>query len=468
MGKQAIGTYVTNHNQRMDTMSNVMAYPQRPLVAPRTSKHTRLDSLHHGANAMVAIATYTGYNQEDSVIGGLSPAQRGAYNTSWYRTYSSNLQKLTSNDATESFEVPPERTIRRKVGTGGRDRYHAIQTHYGKAKGRKPELPKIGAFVEGNDIIIPKSKKVTSKKRGGDDDGADTLYTDMSVTVKPSEGGVIDMVIPNEYITNNENEDANQFIKARICEMRQPEIGDKFASRHAQKGTVGIQLNSADIMVNGSGTMPDLIMNPHAIPSRMTHGQLLESVSSKEGILTGKFHDATPFTDFDMDKVKDDLELTGYDHCGDEIMYNGFTGEPMESPITFWPTYYQRLKHMVADKMHARALGPIQALTKQPAEGRSKMGGLRLGEMERDCLIAHSCAWFLKEKTVESSDIFEVFLSEQKRTVIAANPKLGIFQCGTEEIYGKDDIATLHMPYAMNLFRNELRTMLVDMQLIVN
>lgn len=465
MGKQAIGTYVTNHNQRMDTMANVLVYPQRPLVSTRIAKHTHMDSLHHGYNAMIAIATYSGYNQEDSLIGSLAAAQRGAYNTAWYRTYATTLQKLTSNDASESFEVPPERTIGRKVGSGGHDRYHAIQVHHGKSKGRKPELPKVGAFVTGNDIIIPKSKKVTSKKKTGT--GSDTLYTDLSVTVKPSEGGVIDMVIPNEYITNNENEDAYQFVKARVCEMRQPEIGDKFASRAAQKGTEGIQLNVADMMCSSSGVSPDKIMNPHAIPSRMTHGQLIESVSSKEGVLTGKFHDATPFTDFDLNAIESQLAQCGYDRCGDEIMYNGITGEPMETPITFWPTYYQRLKHMVADKMHARALGPIQALTKQPAEGRSKMGGLRLGEMERDCLIAHACAWFLKEKMVDSSDIFEVFLSEQKRTVIAANPKLGVFQSGTEEIYGKDDICKLHMPYAMNLFRNELRTILVDAQLIV-
>lgn len=471
MGKQAIGTYVTNHNQRMDTMSNVLVYPQRPLVATRTADYTHMDKLHHGFNALIALATYTGYNQEDSLIGNLASAQRGTYNTAWYRTYSTTLQKLTSNGASESFEVPPERTIGRKVGTGGKDRYHAIQLHHGKAKGRKPELPKVGSFVTGNDIIIPKSKKVVSSKKasgaGAAAANADTLYTDLSVTVKPSEGGVIDMVIPNDYMTNNENEDAYQFVKARLCEMRQPEIGDKFASRAAQKGTEGIQLNAADMMFNSAGVAPDKIMNPHAVPSRMTHGQLIESECAKEGALTGKFHDATPFTDFDLGEIEHALGMTGYDRCGDEIMYNGRTGEPMETPITFWPTYYQRLKHMVADKMHARSLGPIQALTKQPAEGRAKMGGLRLGEMERDCLIAHSCAWFLKEKTMDSSDIFEVFLSEQKRTVIAANPKMGIFQHGTEEIYGEDDISKIHMPYAMNLFRNELRTILVDLQLVV-
>lgn len=465
MGKQAIGTFVSNYNQRMDTMANVLVYPQVPLVSTRTSKHTQMDKLHHGYNAMIAIACYTGYNQEDSLVGSLAAAERCAYTTAYYRTYSATLQKLPSQDASESFEVPPEKTIGRKVGSGGKDRYHAIVRNYGKVKSRKPELPKIGAIVNGNDIIIPKSKKGSSKKKSGGT--AETLYTDCSVTIKPSETGVVDMVIPNEYITNNEDEEAYQFIKARICEKREPEVGDKFASRHAQKGTESIQLNAADMLFNQGGISPDKIMNAHAIPSRMTEGQLIEGLSAKEGVLTGNFHDATPFTDFNLEHIKDLLSHTGYDRHSDEIMYNGQTGEVLETPVVFWPTYYQRLKHMVTDKMHARGLGPIQALCKQPAEGRSRNGGLRIGEMERDCLIAHAAVMFLKEKLMESSDIFEVCISEQKRTVIAANPKQGIYQYGTEEIYGKDDIAYVQMPYAMNLFRNELRTMLVDVQLVV-
>jgi DNA-directed RNA polymerase beta subunit len=465
MGKQAVGVFATNYSNRMDTMANVLVYPQVPLVATRTSKHTRMDKLHHGYNAMIAIACYTGYNQEDSLIGSGAAAQRGAYNTAYYRTYSATLQKLPSQDASESFEVPPERTIGRKVGAGGKDRYHAIQRNFGKMKTRKPELPRVGAIVHGNDIIIPKSKKISSKKKTGA--GTDTLYSDCSVTVKPSETGVVDKVIPNEHVTNNEDEDAYQFVKVRICERRETEIGDKFASRAAQKGTEGILLNAADMMFNQFGMSPDKIMNPQAVPSRMTQGQLIESICAKEGVVTGKFHDATPFTEFDLMSMRNLLGRTGYDNTGDELMYNGHTGELLETPVTFWPTYYQRLKHMVGDKMHARGLGPIQALTKQPAEGRSRMGGLRMGEMERDCMIAHGCALFLKEKMMDASDIFEVFVSEQKQTVIAANPNMGIFQHGTEEIYGKDDIARVQMPYAMNLFRNELRTGLVDMKLIL-
>lgn len=469
MGKQAVGTYVTNYNTRMDTMANVLTYPQVPLVSTRTASFVRMDKLHHGYNALVAIACYTGYNQEDSLIGSLASAQRGCYMSAYSRTYMSKLQKPPGSDASESFEVPPERTIGRKIGAGGKDRYHAIVRNFNR-KSRKPELPAIGAIVQGNDIIIPKSKKITSKKKGASE--ADTLYTDCSVTVRPSEAGVVDMVIPNDYINNtmyvpnNEDEDGCQFVKVRVVERRVPEIGDKFASRAAQKGTEGIQLSAADMMFNQFGASPDKIMNPQAVPSRMTEGQLLESLSAKDGCIRGEFRDATPFTDFDLMRMHESLARTGYDDAGEELMYNG-DGELMEGSVTLWPTYYQRLKHMVGDKMHARELGPIQALTKQPAEGRARQGGLRLGEMERDCMIAHGAAQFLKEKMVDSSDIFEFYVSEQKQTVIAGNEKMGVYQCGTENIYGKDDICKVQMPWAMNLFRNELRTAMVDMRYIV-
>jgi DNA-directed RNA polymerase II subunit RPB2 len=465
MGKQSVGTYVSNPNQRMDTMANILVYPQVPITATRYASITHLDKLHHGYNAMIAIACYSGYNQEDSLVGSKAAAQRGAYNTAYYRTYSATLQKPLGSDASESFEVPPDRTIGRKIGSGGVDRYHAIVRNYGK-KGHSPELPEIGAIVHGNDIIIPKCKKVTNKKKAagaGVAGPGETLYTDLSVTVKPSDTGVVDMVIPNEQIPNNENEDGYQFVKVRLCENREPEIGDKFASRAAQKGTEGIQLNAADIMFNSHGIAPDKIMNPQAIPSRMTEGHLIESLCNKHGALTGTFHDATPFTDFDLEQMKGQLGMTGYDRCGDEIMYNGQTGEPLESPVVFWPTYYQRLKHMVTDKMHARSLGPIQALTKQPTEGRSRGGGLRVGEMERDCIIAHGAALFLKEKTMECSDAFPLYVSEDAKKIISANTKAGIYQIGTKEIYGTDKISSVHMPYAMNLFRQELMCQLIGL-----
>ncbi len=466
MGKQAIGIYVTNAHLRMDTTSNILAYPHKPVVFSRTAKHTRMSVMHHGFMSMIAIACFGGYNQEDSLLGNRDSAQRGTFNTIYSRTYHNKLQNLANQDATnESFVIPPDnRTVGRKIGAGGNDRYHAIVRNYGKQVGKpKPELPFIGAVVGGNDIIIPKCKSISKKGT----DRTETLYSDSSTTVRPSETGVVDMIIPNEDITNNEDEDGYQFCKVRISDLRAPEIGDKFASRAAQKGTEGIQYNSADIMFNQDGVCPDKIMNPHGVPSRMTQGMTYEAVCSKEGVLSGKFMDATAFTKYDVEITKDHISEMGYDYAGDEIMYNGHTGDMFEIPIFFNPIYYQRLKHMVTDKMHARNLGPVQSLTKQPAEGRARAGGLRLGEMERDCLIAHGVAQLLKFKLTDDSDIFEVFVSKQKQTVIAANPDMGVYQCGTENVYGEDDVCKMHLPYAMNLFRNELRTSMIDVKLIM-
>jgi DNA-directed RNA polymerase II subunit RPB2 len=455
MGKQAIGTYVTNYDKRMDTISNIMIYPQVPTVSCRTNKYTGADKMHSGYTSMHAIACFGGYNQEDSLLSNKDAAARGAFSVCFYRTYSSKLlQKLPNNDSLgEKFAVPPsENTIGRKIGAGAEDRYHAI---HNRNTGKKPQLPAIGAIVEGNDIIIPKYRSVVKKNKT---DGQ--MYNDLSTTVRPTEGGVVDMVLPSDELPyTGEDEDGYQICKVRICEMREEEIGDKFASRSAQKGTSGMQYDSADMIFNQDGCAPDKIMNAQALPSRMTIGQLKEAIYSKAGILRGKFYDATPFTEHAEELNLDEM---GYDECGDEIMYNGQTGEMLDCPIFFNPTYYQRLKHMVADKMHARTTGPIQSLTRQPAEGRSRNGGLRIGEMERDCMIAHGTAAYLKEKLTDSADIFEVFLSKQKQTIIAANPKIGVFQHGTEDIYGTDDICKLHVPYALHLFRMELKTMLVD------
>lgn len=460
MGKQALGIFMTNYETRWDTMGNILIYPQVPIAACRTAKYAGLDRLHHGATVMLAINTYSGYNQEDSLIGNKDAAKRGCFNNLFYRTYTSRLRRITTtqNDAVETFEVPPaEGTIGRKMGMLGKNRYHAIVTN--PVKGKSPELPALGTIVEGGDVIIPKSRRELKDrtKKGGP-----YVYSDNSTTVRPSEGGVVDKIIPSEEYPNNEDEEGYRIVKVRLCELRQPEIGDKFASRAAQKGTEGIQYNTADICQTQDGVRPEKIMNPHAIPSRMTLGQLLEAKCAKYGVMTGTYMDTTPFTEFNNDELSDKFKQLGYDYACDELMYNGFTGD-MLGLVSITPTYYQRLKHMVADKIHARALGPIQSLTKQPAEGRARGGGLRIGEMERDSLLAHGAVMTLKEKLCDSSDIAEFYVSREKQVPISANPKLGIFQHGNEEVY-EDDIRRVHMPYAMELLRKEMVQGMINMQ----
>jgi len=453
MGKQALGIFATNYSVRVDTMANVLTYPQRPLVQTRTTKYTSLDKLPHGFQAIVAIACYSGYNQEDSVLASRRAIECGMFNSIYYRTYTNKLQKhKTANTAQEEFGISKEEnTIARRVGTGEHDRYHAIhQATTGSNRGR----PIVGTFVREDDILISKYKKTS----GGD--GKKMLFEDASTLVK--EEGVVDLVIPNEQFTNGENSEGYPFIKARVSNLRQPIIGDKLASRSAQKGTIGMIYSPEDMPCTAEGIIPDIIMNPHAIPSRMTIAQLIEAMLGKAAVYSGRTRDATPFTQFNLDDTKQELKMYGFDYNGNEIMYNGQTGEMFEVAIFINPTYYQRLKHMVSDKVHSRDLGPVQLLTRQPAEGRSRDGGLRIGEMERDCFIAHGAATYQKEKMNESSDIFRVYVSKDNGNIVSANPELGIYRNGPEDIYENEEIVPVNMPFAMSLLLNEMKTILID------
>jgi DNA-directed RNA polymerase beta subunit len=453
MGKQAIGVYASNYHLRWDTMACILLYPGTPISRSRLEKYTALNVLKHGNTVITVKGTFLGYNQEDSAVSNKHSADRGLFNNTYYRTYTAE-RSMTQGDTAELFEMPPvEGTIGRKVGANGQNRYHAIVPSL--RKGRYPDLPALGAIVEGGDVIIPMCKKIPRNSGGGGGGDRDNFhYKDNSVTVRPSEGGVIDRVIPSDDYPQHEDENGNQLIKVRVCALRAPEIADKFASRAAQKGTIGIQLNTADMAFTAQGVSAEHVMNPHGIPSRMTLGQLLEAKNAKLGIITGRFMDATPFTAYDEAKVTAELQQSGYDYSGDEFMYNGLNGD-MIGVISVTPTYYQKLKHMVADKIHARATGPVQSLTKQPAEGRSRNGGLRLGEMERDALVAYGATLTQYEKFMPSSDGEKFYLSKKFGVPVAANPRLGIYQHGNLEVY-EDGIATVQMPYSMELLRKEL------------
>lgn len=452
MGKQALGIYATNYHIRWDTMANILTYPQVPFSQTRTAPYVGSDKMLAGYTSMHCIGSYTGHNQEDSLIGYYDSAKRGAFNSLYYRTYTTQVRRITTNgDGEETFEVPPAAgTIGRRMGVDGSDRYHGIVP---SNRSGKPELPALGTILASNDVIIPRTKKVVT-------DGV-VLYNDNSITVRASEGGVVDGVIPSEENSNDENEEGYKIVKVRLVELRQPVIGDKFASMSAQKGTLGIQLNSADMIKSSISGSPDTIMNPHAIPSRMTMGQLLSATLSAYGTLTGEFTDCTPFTEFNLDELHHKMSQIGYDYGCEQFMYNGWTGDLLDV-MYYAPTYYQRLKHMVQDKMHGRDTGPTQSLTRQPAEGRSKGGGLRIGEMERDALIAHGLTAFMRDKFCEGSDGTEFFVSPKKHTIISANPKQGIYTYGTENVYS-DGVKRVIMPYATELLRKELMQAMIGM-----
>lgn len=380
MGKQAMGVYLTNYQLRMDTLANILYYPQKPLVATRGMEFLRFRELPAGQNAIVAICCYSGYNQEDSVIMNQSSIDRGLFRSIYYRTYLDQEKKAGLVEM-ETFEKPTSATtLRLRHGT------------YEKLEDDGLIAP--GTRVSGDDIIIGKTAPVPpdSEELGQRRHGQ--TKRDVSTPLKSTETGIVDRVMLTI------NQEGMRFAKVRVRSTRVPQIGDKFASRHGQKGTIGMTYRNEDMPFSAEGIVPDLIINPHAIPSRMTIGHMVECLVGKVGTLDGSEGDATPFTNVTVDGISGLLEKFGYQKRGFEVMYNGHTGKKLTAQIYLGPTYYQRLKHMVDDKIHSRARGPVQILTRQPVEGRSRDGGLRFGEMERDCMISHGAAHFLKVNMV--------------------------------------------------------------------
>jgi DNA-directed RNA polymerase II subunit RPB2 len=434
MGKQALGIYCTNFNRRMDTLGHVLHYPQKALLTPRTAGYTHSRDLPAGCNCIVALASYTGYNQEDSVILNQSAIDRGLFHSTFYRTYKDEEKKNPISGEVEEFSNPPASdTSGRKNGS-----YDHLDTD-GFAKVNSP--------VNGGDVII--GKAIRLKK----EDASGKRYRDVSITLRGNENGIVDKVIWSR------NGEGYKFAKVRVRTFRIPTIGDKFAARHAQKGTMGISYPQADMPFTKDGLVPDLIMNPHAIPTRMTIGQLLECLLGKVSVLNGHESDASAFVGTQVEDVSAILKkYYHYDHLGDEVLYNGMTGEQLKVKIFMGPIYYQRLKHMVEDKIHSRSTGPLQILTRQPAEGRSREGGLRLGEMERDCLLAHGTAQFVKERLFDMSDKFRVYVCKScGMFVTAGNPFKNIYYCKTCD--NSTNIAEVHLPYAYKLLTQELMSL---------
>lgn len=370
-------------------------------------EHLHFRQLPAGINAIVAIACYSGYNQEDSVIMNQSSIDRGFFRSLFFRSYRDEEKKMGTL-VKEDFGRP--------------DRGNTMGMRHGSYDKLDDDgLAPPGTRVSGEDVIIGK----TSPMAADDAQGQAARYTkrDHSTSLRHSETGMVDQVL----LTTNA--DGLRFVKVRVRSVRIPQIGDKFSSRHGQKGTVGMTYTQEDMPWTLEGITPDIIVNPHAIPSRMTIGQLIECIMGKVAAHMGKEGDATPFTDVTVDNISKALHKCGYQMRGYETMYNGHTGRRLASMIFLGPTYYQRLKHMVDDKIHSRGRGPVQILTRQPAEGRSRDGGLRFGEMERDCMIAHGAAHFLKERLFDQSDAYRIHVCERCGLIAIANLKKNSFEC---------------------------------------
>ena len=367
MAKQAMGMFALNFQERFDAMSHLLCYPEIPMVSPFNSQFYGAQKLPAGANVVVAIMTYTGYNQEDSNMINRGALDRGRFRSIFYRTYKDEEKKNQSSGEEERFCSPDIEVTKHmknaNYGKLGSDGFIAENTYV------TPEDVLIGKVVP---LRIPTGKTLPA--------GSKTCR-DVSKTPRNNESAYVDRVYKNR------NGEGYSFAKIRMRQDRIPEIGDKFSSRHGQKGTTGMILNPEDMPQTASGIVPDIIINPHAIPSRMTIAQLMETLMSKIGCCAGALGDGTPFNASTVDDLAGILRDTyGLEPYGNELMYNGYTGRMMETSIFVGPCYYQRLRHCSADKIHSRSSGPLVMLTRQPAEGRARDGGLRFGEMERDCL----------------------------------------------------------------------------------
>ena len=361
MGKQAMGMYVTNFYNRMDKTAYVLSNPMRPLVDTRVMRMIKLDEIPSGAPVIVAIMSYTGYNQEDSILINKGAIDRGLFSATIYHTEKDEDKKLNGD---EEIRCKPDSTKTKGMKFG----------NYGKlnSKGVIPE----NSIIENRDIIMG---KVIPIKENRNDHTKLVKYEDVSKMHRTTE----DCYVDKNYMERNG--DGYVICKVRIRTFRKPVIGDKLSSRHGQKGTIGNIIPEMDMPFTKNGQRPDIIINPHAIPSRMTIAQLKETLLGKVLLELGLFGDGTSFGELDVYTIRNELLKLGYENNGNELLYNGLSGEQIESEIFMGPAFYQRLKHMVNDKQHSRSIGPMVNLTRQPAEGRSRDGGLRFGEMERDC-----------------------------------------------------------------------------------
>jgi DNA-directed RNA polymerase II subunit RPB2 len=432
--KQAMGVYATNFNERMDKTAYVLSYSTRPLVDTRVMNLIKLNEIPSGCNINVAIMTHTGYNQEDSLLVNKGSIDRGLLQITISHTEKDEDKQKINGDEEIRCKPDPSKTKGMKFGN-----YNKVNS-----KGIVPE----NTLIENRDIII---SKVTPIKENRNDHTKVIKYEDGSKQYRTVEETYID----KNYI--DRNGDGYSFAKVRLRSLRRPVIGDKFSSRHGQKGTVGNIIPEEDMPFTKDGIRPDIIINPHAIPSRMTIGQLKETLLGKVLVELGLFGDGTSFGELDVSTISQKLLDLGYEAHGNELMYNGLTGEQIECNVFMGPVFYQRLKHMVNDKQHSRSIGPMVNLTRQPAEGRSRDGGLRFGEMERDCMVSHGAARFTRGRMYDASDKFSVYVCKKCGIIASYNDQLHIHCCRTCD--NRVDFAYVEIPYACKLLFQELTTM---------
>ena len=433
MGKQAMGSIGYNQMNRIDTLLYLLVYPQQPMVKTKTIELINYDKLPAGHNAIIAVMSYSGYDIEDALILNKSSLDRGFGRCIVMKKYSTVLKKY----ANLSFD---------RLICGQPDPISGV------VPGRFECLDIDGIGSPGERLLnghVYVNKQIPSVSH---EDASSGIGDISKYSYKPaplSYRGPLPSFLDKVVLSTNDDQ---MLVKTLLRQTRRPEIGDKFSSRHGQKGVCGLIVRQTDMpFTERNGIIPDIIMNPHGFPSRMTVGKMIELLAGKAGIVEGKLHYGTAFGGSKVEDVSKTLVEAGYHYSGKESLISGITGQPLDVLIFFGPVYYQKLKHMVLDKMHSRARGPRAVLTRQPTEGRSRDGGLRLGEMERDCLIGYGASMLLVERLMISSDAFEVNVCDS---------------CGMMGYSGwcnlcksSSKVAKIQIPYACKLLFQELQSM---------